>query len=75
MNLSKAFAHQYLGNFCDFDNQDIGESIIDGEGDNGAYTIIHINDTIILYQFKFPDKISNLLKKIDEKTSLKLING
>ena len=74
-NLSKAFAHWYLGSFCDIDNQDIGESIIDGDGDNGVDAIIHINDTIILYQFKFPDKISNLLKKIDEKTSLKLING
>ena len=74
-NLSKAFAHWYLENFCNIDSQDIGENIIDGDGDNGVDAIIHINDSIILYQFKFPDKISNLSKKIDEKTSLKLING
>ena len=74
-NLSKAFAHWYLENFCNIDSQDIGENIIDGDGDNGVDAIIHINDSIILYQFKFPDKISNLSKKIDEKTSLNIING
>ena len=31
MNLSKAFAHWYLLNFCDSDIQQIGESIIDGD--------------------------------------------
>lgn len=75
MNLSKAFAHWYLLNFCDSDIQEIGESIIDGDGDNGVDAIIYKNDTMILYQFKFPDKITNLSKQIDEKTGLKLING
>lgn len=75
MNLSKAFAHWYLLNFCDSDIQQIGESIIDGDWDNGVDAIIYINDTMILYQFKFPDKITNLSKQIDEKTALKLING
>lgn len=75
MNLSKAFAHWYLSNFCDSDIQEIGESIIDGEGDNGVDAIIYKNDTMFLYQFKFPEKITNLSKQIDEKTALKLING
>ena len=42
-NLSKAFAHWYLENFCNIDSQDIGENIIDGDGDNGVDAIIHIN--------------------------------
>lgn len=75
MNLSKAFAHWYLLNFWDSDAQELGESIIDGDGDNGIDAIIYKNDTMILFQFKFPDKITNLSKQIDEKTALKLING
>ena len=75
ITLSKAFAHWYLFNFCNVDANDLGESILDGFGDNGIDAIILENDTMKLYQFKFPDKIDNLVKKIDEKTVLKLLNG
>ena len=66
ITLSKAFAHWYLFNFCNVDANDLGESILDGFGDNGIDAIILENDTMKLYQFKFPDKIDNLVKKIDE---------
>lgn len=75
MSLSKAFAHWYLLNFLDIDAHELGEIVIDGDGDNGIDAIIYKNDTMKLFQFKFPDKITNLSKQIDEKTALKLING
>lgn len=75
MNLSKSFAHWYLENFCNININDIGECIIDGDGDNGIDAVIYENSKMELFQFKFPDKITNLSKQIDEKTELKLING
>ena len=74
-NLSKAFAHWYLNNFFKIESNDIGESIIDGYGDNGIDAILIENSTIKIFQFKYPDKSSNINKKIDETTILKLING
>lgn len=74
-NLSKAFAHWYLEKFENMNSQEIAESIIDGDGDNGIDAIIFSNETIRLYQFKFPDKIKNIDKAIDETTALKIING
>ena len=35
-NLSKAFAHWYLVNHVKVSEQEIGETIIDGNGDNGC---------------------------------------
>ncbi len=74
-NLSKAFAHWYLEKFENLSNPDIAESIIDGNGDNGIDAIILRDSSVLLFQFKFPDKQSNIDKNIDEKTALKIING
>jgi len=74
-NLSKAFAHWYLNNFMNIQDIDLGEIIIDGDGDNGIDAAIIENGQIDLYQFKFPDKIENISKQINETTALKLING
>ena len=53
MSLSKAFAHWYLSNFLDIDAHELGEIVIDGDGDNGIDAIIYKNDTILfLYHFR-----------------------
>lgn len=75
LNLSKAFAHWYLKNFCNVSDNDIGELIIDGFGDNGIDAIIKDGTSLKLYQFKFPEKVGNITKKIEESTALKLVNG
>ena len=57
------------------DEQDIAETIIDGNGDNGIDAITVQDAEMTLYQFKFPDKGKNIDKQIDEKTVLKIFNG
>ena len=74
-NLSKAFAHWYLLYCIKIDEQDIAEAIIDGNGDNGIDAILVEGESIVLYQFKFPDKEKNIEKAIDEKTVIKMFNG
>lgn len=74
-NLSKAFAHWYLVNHVKVSEQEIGEIIIDGNGDNGIDAITVNGDVMTLYQFKFPDREKNIEKAIDEKTVLKMFNG
>ncbi len=74
-NLSKAFAHWYLLNCIKMDGQDIAEAIIDGNGDNGIDAIMVEGESMVLCQFKFPDKEKNIEKAIDEKTVLKMFNG
>lgn len=74
-NHSKAFAHWFLSNTYGYDEQDIGECIIDGNGDNGIDAIVYDNEHITLFQFKFPDKEKNIDKRINEDTVLKLFNG
>lgn len=74
-NLSKAFTHWYLSNFYKISNIDLGEIIIDGFGDNGIDAIIRENDILKIFQFKFPDKVGNINKPIEEATVLKIING
>lgn len=74
-NLSKAFAHWYLVNCVKILEEEIGEIIIDGNGDNGIDAITVADDVMTLYQFKFPDKEKNIEKAIDEKTVLKMFNG
>lgn len=74
-NLSKAFAHWYLVNYVKVSEQEIGEIIIDGNGDNGIDAITVNGDVMTLYQFKFPDREKNIEKAIDEKTVLKMFNG
>lgn len=75
LNLSKAFAHWYLNNFLDIQEIDLGEIIVDGDGDNGIDAAIILNGCMSIYQFKFPDKLDNITKKINETTALKLLNG
>lgn len=75
LNISKAFAHWYLINVYNLDDQSIAESIVDGNGDNGIDAILAENNELVLFQFKFPDKEKNIEKSIDEKTVLKLFNG
>ena len=74
-NLSKAFAHWYLSNFYKINETDLGEIIIDGFGDNGIDAIVRENDILKIFQFKFPDKIGNINKQIEESTVLKIVNG
>lgn len=74
-NLSKAFSHWYFEKFLGMGLQEISEAIIDGIGDNGIDAIIFQNDTVILYQFKFPDKVKNIEKEISQTTVLKLLSG
>lgn len=74
-NLSKVFAHWYLVNHVKVSEQEIGEIIIDGNGDNGIDAITVNGDVMTLYQFKFPDREKNIEKAIDEKTVLKMFNG
>lgn len=74
-NLSKAFAHWYLLNFENVVEEEIGEIIVDGDGDNGIDAMIIVNNTMSVFQFKFPDKVSNISKMQNETTALKLING
>lgn len=73
--MSKAFAHWYLNVFFKIENNEIGESIIDGFGDNGIDAILIDNNTIKIFQFKYPEKVTNINKQIEETTILKLING
>lgn len=42
---------------------------------NGIDAIILRNNSVLLFQFKFPDKQANIDKSIDEKAALKIING
>lgn len=74
-NLSKAFAHWYLVNYVKVSEQELGEIIIDGSGDNGIDAITVNGEVMTLYQFKFPDREKNIEKAIDEKTVLKMFNG
>lgn len=74
-NLSKAFAHWYLVNYVKVSEQELGETIIDGNGDNGIDAITVNGEVMTLYQFKFPDREKNIEKAIDEKTVLKMFNG
>lgn len=75
LNLSKAFGHWYLTQFKNIDENEIGEILIDGDGDNGIDAIIIENGKMNLYQFKFPDKDKNILGTINETVALKLLNG
>lgn len=74
-NNSKAFAHWFLEYSLKMDEQSIAEAIIDGGGDNGIDAIVAEDQTLILFQFKFPEKVKNINKSIDEKTVLKIFNG
>jgi hypothetical protein len=58
-------------------DQEIGEAIIDGDGDNGIDAIIHneeLNELTVL-QFKFPQSNKYLNKEIDKEAILKAREG
>lgn len=76
-NLSLAFAHWFLKVQFNMNEQEIGEAIIDGDGDNGIDAIIHNeeNNELIVLQFKFPQSTDYLNKEIDKETILKAREG
>lgn len=75
-NLSLAFAHWFLKNQYDLSIQEIEESIIDGNADNGIDAIIYNEGekSIRVFQFKFP-QASNINKEISQSDILKTITG
>ncbi|MDU4731781.1 AIPR family protein [Finegoldia magna] len=76
-NLSKAFIHWYLKNHLFMDDQEIGECIIDGSGDNGIDAII-LNEEekeLTVMQFKFPVTSKGINEEISQGDILKTING
>lgn len=76
-NLSKAFIHWYLKNHIFMDDQEIGECIIDGSGDNGIDAII-LNEEekeLTVMQFKFPVTSKGINEEISQGDILKTING
>lgn len=74
---SIAFAHWYLEKQELLDNQEIAESIIDGDGDLGIDAILVDEDNAVLsvYQFKFPSKKESINLEIDQSDILKTWNG
>ncbi|MEK4059561.1 MULTISPECIES: AIPR family protein [Paenibacillus] len=63
---SHAFAHWYLMNIRGLSDDDISEYITDGFNDWGIDAVIidEAKEIIELYQFKLPDKVSNIDKLI-----------
>lgn len=76
-NLSLAFAHWFLSIHYDLSNQEIAESIIDGNGDYGIDAFIHNEDEkeLEIFQFKFPSKTESIKKEIQQNDIYKVING
>lgn len=76
-NLSLAFAHWFLENQYEMSEQEVAESIIDGDGDNGIDAIIHNagNKSLEVFQFKFPSSVKTLNDEIKQGDILKTLNG
>ncbi|MES5869073.1 AIPR family protein [Bacillus cereus] len=74
---SHAFAHWYLYYIEGISSSVIGESITDGHNDWGVDAIIidYDNEVVNLYQFKFPDKEENILKKISQEDVASFLRG
>lgn len=76
-NSSIAFIHWYLKNHLFLEEQDIGEAIIDGFGDNGIDAIL-LNEEekeLTVMQFKFPQDINGINSEISQADILKTFNG
>ena len=76
-NLSNAFIHWYLKNHLFLDEQEIGEAMIDGGGDNGIDAIL-LNEEekeLTVMQFKFPNETNGINKEISEADILKTLKG
>lgn len=76
-NLSLAFSHWFLKNQYNLSEQEVAESIIDGNGDYGVDAVIHndINKTLEIFQFKFPSSAKTISDEIKQADVHKLING
>lgn len=77
INSSNAFIHWYLKNHLFLEEQEIGEVIIDGPGDNGIDAIL-LNEEkkeLTVMQFKFPKDISGINSEISQGDILKTFNG
>ena len=76
-NLSMAFAHWFMDKYFDLEEQDIGEAIIDGNGDNGIDAIIpdYENHLLTVMQFKFPNDANSFNKEINQADILKTLHG
>ena len=74
---SIAFAHWYLENQFKLNEQQIAESIIDGEDDLGIDAVVldEENETLNIFQFKFPSKAERINSEIDQGDILKTMNG
>ena len=76
-NLSNAFIHWYLKNHLFLDEQEIGEAMIDGGGDNGIDAIL-LNEEekeLTVMQFKFPNETNGINKEISQADVLKTLKG
>lgn len=76
-NLSNAFIHWYLKNHLFLEEQEIGEAIIDGFGDNGIDAIL-LNEEekeLTVMQFKFPNDINGINSEISQGDILKTFHG
>ncbi|WP_301405166.1 AIPR family protein [Staphylococcus pseudintermedius] len=76
-NISLAFAHWFLSIQYGLNDQEIAESVIDGEGDYGIDAFIHNenNKELEIFQFKFPSKTETIKKEIPQSDIYKVING
>lgn len=76
-NISLAFAHGFLSIQYGLNDQEIAESVIDGEGDYGIDAFIHNenNKELEIFQFKFPSKTETIKKEIPQSDIYKVING
>lgn len=76
-NDSLAFAHWYLKNHFNLNDQQISEAIIDGADDLGIDAIIFddTNSSLYVFQFKFPSKSENTNSEIIQGDILKTFNG
>jgi len=74
---SQAFAYWYLNNVEGFDSNTTYESITDGHNDWGIDAIVIDEENLLirLYQFKFPDKVSNLNKKVNQEDIASFLRG
>lgn len=76
-NSSNAFIHWYLKNHLFLEEQEIGEAIIDGSGDNGIDAIL-LNEEekeLTVMQFKFPKDINGINSEISQGDILKTFHG
>ncbi|EFI85249.1 hypothetical protein HMPREF0556_10448 [Listeria grayi DSM 20601] len=76
-NLSLAFAHWFLDIQYGLNEQEISESLIDGDGDYGIDAFIHDenNKELEIFQFKFPSKTETIKKEIPQNDIYKVITG